>query len=295
MIGSPGSGKSMIAKRIPTIMPEPELEEFLEILSIQSAAGSTLSAENRRYVRPFRAPHHTISDVGLLGGGTIPGPGEISLAHNGVLFLDELPEFKRSALEVLRQPLEDGKVTISRSAGKIDLPCSVMLVCAMNPCPCGYTGDSSRECRCSVAQIQRYRSKISGPLLDRIDIHIEAPSLRIDELRSDQRGESSGEIRQRCKKAREIQMGRFTTGHGPSQRCNARMSHSDIRNFCKITKEQGDLLQQAMEQLSLSARAYDRILKVARTIADLAESLEIQTPHLLEAIQYRSLDRNLFY
>lgn len=295
MIGSPGSGKSMIAKRIPSIMPEPELDEFLEILSIQSAAGSTLSEENRAYKRPFRAPHHTISDVGLLGGGTIPGPGEISLAHNGVLFLDELPEFKRSALEVLRQPLEDGKVSISRSAGKIDLPCSVMLVCAMNPCPCGYTGDSSRECRCSVPQIQRYRSKISGPLLDRIDIHIEAPALRIEELRNARPGESSASIRERCLEARKRQHARFTQANTAAQRCNARMSHAQIRKHCAINKEQGDLLQQAMEQLALSARAYDRILKVARTIADLSGSESIQTPHLMEAIQYRSLDRNLFY
>lgn len=295
IIGSPGSGKSMIAKRIPTIMPRPSIDEFLEILSIQSAAGTTLSDENRYFQRPFRSPHHTISDVGLLGGGTIPGPGEISLAHNGVLFLDELPEFKRSALEVLRQPLEDGNVTISRSAGKINLPCSVMMVCAMNPCPCGYTGDGARECRCSVPQIQRYRSKISGPLLDRIDIHIEAPSLRIEELRSTQPGETSLVIRQRCEAARTLQNARFAANADASTRCNARMSHSEIRRHCAINKAQGDLLQQAMEQLALSARAYDRILKVARTIADLAGSTQIDTPHLLEAIQYRSLDRNLFY
>lgn len=295
IIGSPGSGKSMIAKRIPTIMPRPSMDEFLEILSIQSAAGTTLSASNRYFQRPFRAPHHTISDVGLLGGGTIPGPGEISLAHNGVLFLDELPEFKRSALEVLRQPLEDGNVTISRSAGQINLPCSVMMVCAMNPCPCGYTGDQSRECRCSVPQIQRYRSKISGPLLDRIDIHIEAPSLRIDELRSTKTGESSANMRTRCETARALQITRFAENSDTATRCNARMSHSEIRTHCAINTEQGDLLQQAMEQLALSARAYDRILKVARTIADLAGEAQIGTPHLLEAIQYRSLDRNLFY
>jgi magnesium chelatase family protein len=295
MIGSPGSGKSMIAKRIPTIMPRPSIDEFLEILSIQSAAGTTLNNEDRYFQRPFRSPHHTISDVGLLGGGSIPGPGEISLAHNGVLFLDELPEFKRSALEVLRQPLEDGIVSISRSAGKITLPCSVMMVCAMNPCPCGYTGDRSRECRCSVPQIQRYRSKISGPLLDRIDIHIEAPSLRIEELRSTQTGETSTTIRERCEAARTRQQNRFTENTDTPTRCNAQMSHAEIRTHCAINKEQGDLLQQAMEQLALSARAYDRILKVARTIADLAASERIETPHLLEAIQYRSLDRNLFY
>ena len=285
----------MIAKRIPTIMPQPQIDEFLEILSIQSAAGSTLSGNNRYFQRPFRSPHHTISDIGLLGGGSIPGPGEISLAHNGVLFLDELPEFKRSALEVLRQPLEDGQVSISRSAGKITLPCSVMLVAAMNPCPCGYTGDRSRECRCTVPQIQRYRSKISGPLLDRIDLHIEAPSLRIEELRNSEPGESSGVMRARCESARALQNVRFGKTELASNRCNARMSHSQIRKHCEINKEQGDLLQQAMEQLSLSARAYDRILKVARTIADLAGTEQIETPHLLEAIQYRSLDRNLFY
>ena len=295
MIGSPGSGKSMIAKRIPTIMPQPQIDEFLEILSIQSAAGSTLSGNNRYFRRPFRSPHHTISDIGLLGGGSIPGPGEISLAHNGVLFLDELPEFKRSALEVLRQPLEDGQVSISRSAGKITLPCSVMLVAAMNPCPCGYTGDNSRECRCTVPQIQRYRSKISGPLLDRIDLHIEAPTLRIEELRNSKPSESSRLMRARCESARALQNVRFKQTELASNRCNARMSHSQIRKHCEINKEQGDLLQQAMEQLSLSARAYDRILKVARTIADLAGTEQIETPHLLEAIQYRSLDRNLFY
>ncbi len=295
MIGSPGSGKSMIAKRIPTIMPRPSMDEFLEILSIQSAAGNTLCNENRYFQRPFRSPHHTISDVGLLGGGSIPGPGEISLAHNGVLFLDELPEFKRSALEVLRQPLEDGVVTISRSAGKITLPCSVMMVCAMNPCPCGYTGDSSRECRCSVPQIQRYRSKISGPLLDRIDLHVEAPSLRIEELRNHQLGESSATIRDRCEAARSRQQNRFTEKTDTPTRCNSQMSHAEIRKHCVIDKTQGDLLQKAMEQLALSARTYDRILKVARTIADLAVSEKIETTHLLEAIQYRSLDRNLFY
>ena len=230
MIGSPGSGKSMIAKRIPTIMPRPSVDEFLEILSIQSAAGSTLRNENRCFQRPFRAPHHTISDVGLLGGGTIPGPGEISLAHNGVLFLDELPEFKRSALEVLRQPLEDGNVTISRSAGKINLPCSVMMVCAMNPCPCGYTGDSARECRCSVPQIQRYRSKISGPLLDRIDIHIEAPSLTHPRItQHPTRRKLRDHTRTLRSRTRQQQRSASPAVPIHPTRCNARMSHSDIR------------------------------------------------------------------
>jgi magnesium chelatase family protein len=292
MIGPPGSGKSMIAKRIPDIMPKPSLNEFLEILSIHSAAGKTLDGTIKPQKRPYRSPHHTISDVGLLGGGTIPGPGEISLAHNGVLFLDELPEFKRSALEVLRQPLEDRSVTISRSAGKITLPCGFILVAAMNPCPCGYLGDPKHECRCSPTQIQRYRSRISGPLLDRIDIHIEAPALSIEELRSEKPGESSEVIRTRIEVARQKQSQRFSQNHATT---NAQMSLAQIREHCSISDELGNLLQQAMEQLSLSARAYDRILKVARTIADLEEAENIQPAHLMEAIQYRSLDRNLFY
>jgi magnesium chelatase family protein len=292
MIGPPGSGKSMVAKRIPSIMPAPTLEEHLEILSIHSAAGRTISGEMSWHARPFRSPHHTVSDVALLGGGTIPGPGEISLAHHGVLFLDELPEFKRSALEVLRQPLEDGEVTISRSAGKVTLPCAFMLVAAMNPCPCGYLGDPKHECRCTPTQIQRYRARISGPLLDRIDLHIEAPALSIAELRSEKPGEASVPLRERVQTARTRQHARFT---GSKITSNARMTHSQIRKHCAIDATLGDLLQQAMEQLSLSARAYDRILKVARTIADLAGADRIESPHLLEAIQYRSLDRAVFY
>lgn len=293
IIGPPGSGKSMVAKRIPTIMPEPTLDEYLEILRIHSAAGITRNENNGQWFeRPFRSPHHTISDVGLLGGGSIPGPGEISLAHNGVLFLDELPEFRRSTLEVLRQPLEDGQVTISRSAGKITLPSSIMLVAAMNPTPDGYTGAEGRESRSTPAQIQRYRSKISGPLLDRIDIHVEAPALSIEELRTEKEGESSASIRERVMAAREIQIDRF---RGTAARANSRMSHRQIRKHCELNKGLGDLLQNAMEELSLSARAYDRILKVSRTIADLAGSEKIEGNHLLEAIQYRSLDRNLFY
>ncbi len=295
MIGPPGSGKSMIAKRIPTIMPEPGLDEFLEILAVHSAAGTSLNGENRYFQRPFRAPHHTISDVGLIGGGAHPGPGEISLAHHGVLFLDELPEFRRSTLEVMRQPLEDGNVTISRSAAKVTLPASIMLVAAMNPTPSGYTEKDGRRAGASQAQIERYRSRISGPLLDRIDIHIEAPALTFEELRSATPGESSAAIRERVDAARERQTARFSSRHHGQSPCNARMSHAQIRKHCGIAKEQGDLLQQAMEELKLSARAYDRILKVARTIADLASSDAIETPHLLEAIQYRSLDRQLFY
>lgn len=290
MIGPPGAGKSMLAKRIATVMPAPSLDEHLEILAIHSAAGRTISGEAPRGARPFRSPHHTISDVGLLGGGAIPGPGEISLAHHGVLFLDELPEFKRSALEVLRQPLEDGQVTISRSAGKVTLPSAFMLVAAMNPCPCGYLGDSRRECRCSPVQIQRYRARVSGPLLDRIDIHIDSPALSIADLRSETSGESSSAIRTRISFARQRQEHRLG-----ADETNARMSHAQIRRHCAISSELGDLLQSAMEQLALSARAYDRILKVARTIADLAGSEPIAAPHLLEAIQYRSLDRKLFY
>ncbi len=292
MIGPPGSGKSMVAKRIPSIMPAPTLDEHLEILGIHSAAGRTITGEMAGEARPFRAPHHTVSDVALLGGGTIPGPGEISLAHHGVLFLDELPEFKRSALEVLRQPLEDGDVTISRSAGKVTLPCAFMLVAAMNPCPCGYLGDPRHECRCTPTQIQRYRARISGPLLDRIDLHVEAPALALAELRSAQPGEASAPMRERVSIARRRQHARFA---GTRVTSNARMTHAQIRRHCAVAPALGDLLQQAMEQLSLSARAYDRILKVARTIADLAGADEIAAPHLLEAIQYRSLDRAVFY
>ncbi|WP_414661769.1 YifB family Mg chelatase-like AAA ATPase [Horticoccus sp. 23ND18S-11] len=292
MIGPPGSGKSMVAKRIPTIMPPPTLDEHLEILSIHSAAGRTISGEMTWDGRPFRSPHHTVSDVALLGGGTIPGPGEISLSHHGVLFLDELPEFKRSALEVLRQPLEDGEVTISRSAGRVTLPCAFMLVGAMNPCPCGYLGDSRHDCRCSPTQIQRYRSKISGPLLDRIDLHIEAPALALADLRNDQPGESSAAMRARVQAARSRQHTRFA---GTRITSNARMTHAQIRRHCAIDARLGDVLQGAMEQLKLSARAYDRILKVTCTIADLAGAERLEAKHLLEAIQYRSLDRAVFY
>ncbi|MGA3007999.1 MAG: YifB family Mg chelatase-like AAA ATPase [Opitutaceae bacterium] len=274
MIGPPGAG------------------EFLEVLSIHSAAGATLGGPLPWLTPPFRTPHHTISDIGLLGGGTIPGPGEISLAHHGVLFLDELPEFKRSALEVLRQPLEDGQVSISRSAGKVTLPCSFMLVAAMNPCPCGYLGDVRHSCRCSPVQIQRYRARISGPLLDRIDLHIEAPALSLTELRAEKPGEPSSALRARVQAARDRQRTRFA---GTKVPCNARMTQTQLRKHCALDSTLGDLLQQAMEQLSLSARAYDRILKVARTIADLASAETIEAPHLLEAIQYRSLDRNVLY
>ncbi|MEJ6603828.1 MAG: YifB family Mg chelatase-like AAA ATPase [Opitutaceae bacterium] len=289
MIGPPGSGKSMIAQRVPSIMPPPTTDEALEILSVQSIAANGAEADGLTFGhRPVRSPHHTISDVGLLGGGTIPGPGEVSLAHHGVLFLDELPEFKRSALEVLRQPLEDGFVSISRSAGKITLPCAFMLVAAMNPCPCGYLGDAQHACRCTPTQVQRYRTRISGPLLDRIDLHVEAPAVSVSELRHAAAGESSATMRERIATARTLQQQRFST---QGITCNARMGHREVRDVCAINRELGDLLERAMTQLSLSARAYDRILKVARTIADLAGAEDIAAPHLLEAIQYRSLDR----
>jgi len=286
MLGPPGSGKSMIAKRLPSIMPKLRVPEYLEVLRIYSATGMTISEKGLAQRRPFRAPHHTISDVGLIGGGSIPGPGEISLAHHGVLFLDELPEFKRSVLEVLRQPLEDGQVTISRSAGKVTLPARFMLVAAMNPTPDGYTTAQSQVSR---AQIQRYRNRVSGPLLDRIDLHVEAPALSIDELRTAKLGEPSTVIQSRVQAARDRQEARF---HGTWLGSNAHMGPREIRRYCVIDRQQGDLLQHAMEELKLSARAYDRILKVARTIADLAAEERILTQHLLEAIQYRSLDRD---
>jgi magnesium chelatase family protein len=293
LIGPPGSGKSMISKRIPSIMPEPSLDEYLEILAIESAAGKTIAGEKLEICRPFRSPHHTISDVGLLGGGSIPGPGEISMAHNGVLFLDELPEYKRSALEVMRQPLEDGEVTITRSAGTITLPANFMLVVAMNPCPCGYMGGSEQPCRCSAPQIARYRSRISGPLLDRIDLHIDAPALSLKELQSKEYGESSEAIKDRVESCRKLQSDRFHRKPS-SQKRNADLSPKEIRTYCEISAPDAVILEKAMKELNLSARAYDRILRVARTIADLAMSEKIETPHLLEAIQYRSLDRNLY-
>lgn len=292
IIGPPGSGKSMVSKRIPTIMPKLRREEYLEILQIYSAGGKTLAAGDFPQTRPFRSPHHTVSDVGMIGGGSIPGPGEISLAHHGVLFLDELPEFRRSTLEVLRQPLEDAKVTIARSAGTITLPASFMLVAAMNPSPCGYLDEPGHETLSTPAQIQRYRAKISGPLLDRMDIHVEAPALTLDELRSTRNGESSASMRERIALAREVQAERY---RGEAFGTNSRMHPGHIKRFCQLTQKQGDILQTVMEQLKLSARAYDRILKVARTIADLAAEETIADHHLLEAIQYRSLDRRPSY
>jgi magnesium chelatase family protein len=293
MLGPPGSGKSMLAKRIPTIIPPMTLEEAIEATKIHSICGLLLDPEHSFVAtRPFRSPHHTISDAGLLGGSANPTPGEISIAHNGVLFLDELPEFKRSTLEVLRQPLEDGRVTVSRAAGSMTFPAECMVVAAMNPCPCGYYGDPKRECRCSPKQVETYRNRISGPLLDRIDIHIEVPAVDYQQLTSKQAGEASSAIRERIVAAREVQ--RVRLGDQSRVRCNARMTSKQHRAFCRLDEEADGLLQMAMTQLHLSARAYDRILKVARTIADLEQSEIINATHIGEAVQYRTLDRNLW-
>lgn len=293
MIGPPGSGKSMIAKRIPTVIPPMALDEAIETTKIHSICGLLLDAtESFVSTRPFRAPHHTISDVGLLGGGTNPTPGEVSIAHNGVLFLDELPEFKRSTLEVLRQPLEDGRVTVTRAAGSMTFPAESMFVAAMNPCACGYFGDPKRECRCSQRQVEQYRNRISGPLLDRIDIHIEVPVVEFQQLASRQPGEASSAIRERVTVARRLQRERF--GPDSKTRCNSRMTPKLQKEHCALDSEAEGLLQMAMSELHLSARAYDRILKVARTIADLDGSANIQTHHVGEAVQYRTLDRNLW-
>jgi magnesium chelatase family protein len=292
MIGPPGSGKSMLSKRIASIIPPMALEEAIETTKIHSIAG--LLGSERAFVatRPFRSPHHTISDVGLLGGSATPAPGEVSLAHNGVLFLDELPEFKRSTLEVMRQPLEDGRVTVSRAAGTVTFPSEFMLVAAMNPCPCGYFGDLKRECRCSPVQVQRYRQRISGPLLDRIDLHIEVPAVEYRDISSDRSEEKSDAIRARVAQARERQQARFHSDKRTT--CNARMSARQLKSHCKLTDESQELIRIAMTELNLSARAYDRILKVSRTIADLEGTEAISPDHVSEAIQYRTFDRTLW-
>ena len=280
----------MIAKRVPTILPPLSLEEALETTKIHSIAGCLPPHTPLVSKRPFRSPHHTVSDAGLLGGGSHPMPGEVSIAHNGVLFLDELPEFQRSALEVMRQPLEDGVVTISRAVASVTFPCRFMLVAAMNPCPCGYFGDTKRKCECSSLQVQRYRARISGPLLDRIDIHVEVPSVKYHELASLEKGESSAQIRERVINARKIQQERFKGN--PRVNCNAHMRTKELHQFCKLGDDAQTTLKMAITELNFSARAYDRILKVARTIADLAGSPDIQTGNVSEAIQYRSLDRH---
>ncbi len=290
MLGPPGVGKTMLAQRIPTLMPELSLEEALETTLVYSVLGRVPPESPLLSLRPFRAPHHTVSDVGLIGGGTIPKPGEISMAHHGVLFLDEMPEFSRDAIEALRQPLEEGSVTVTRAYGAMTFPAKVMLIGSMNPCPCGFAGSPSRACLCVPSQIQKYRSKVSGPLMDRMDIHLEVPPVPLEELTGEPRGESSSAVRRRVVEARALQRERFRAE--PGIHCNAQMRHREIRRFCPLPSEGRDLLRKAVQRLGLSARAYDRILKVSRTIADLSGTEEIRPEHLAEAIQYRALDRN---
>lgn len=289
LIGPPGAGKTMLAKRLPTILPPLSLLEALETTKIHSVAGKLSTDAALISKRPFRSPHHTVSDAALVGGGGIPQPGEISLAHNGVLFLDELPEFKRTVLEVMRQPMEERKVTISRAKVALDFPANFMLIASMNPCPCGFFNHPEKECTCPAGAVQKYLNKISGPLLDRIDLHVEVTPVAFNELNNTKKGESSNEIRERVIRARDLQTERYKDIAG--MYANAQMSSKQLREICVIDKVGEALLKKAMERLNLSARAYDRILKVSRTIADLANSENIKAEHLAEAIQYRSLDR----
>lgn len=279
----------MLAKRLPTILPPMSLEEALETTKIHSVAGKIKNEKGLITQRPFRKPHHTISDVALVGGGGYPQPGEISLAHNGVLFLDELPEYKRTVLEVMRQPLEDRCVTISRAKFSVDYPAGFMLIAAMNPCPCGYYNHPEKECVCGPGIVQRYLNKISGPLLDRIDLHVEVTPVSFDELTQDEAAEGSREIRKRVEQTRKLQQSRFGVSSGVH--CNAQMSQNDIKKYCKIDADSNEMLKNAMDRMGLSARAYDRILKVARTIADIENSEKIRPQDIAEAIQFRSLDK----
>ncbi len=288
MIGSPGTGKSMLAKRLPTILPDMTFNEMIETTKIHSIAGILPADTPLVTHRPFRAPHHTVSSVGLSGGGTIPHPGEISIAHNGVLFLDELPEFNKNAMEILRQPLEDGSVTISRANATLTYPCSIMLIAAMNPCPCGYFGHPTIECTCSTQAVSKYLSRISGPLLDRLDLHIEVPPVDFESLSSAETSESSAEIKKRVDRVRAIQNERYKD---TSITCNARITPSATNKFCPMDDNAKGIMQRSFDSLGLSARAYDKILKVSRTIADMDSSEVIKSNHLLEAIRYRSLDR----